>query len=154
MRSLTCRSLLAEEVVLCDLPLPFARFLPALAAWRRGSADVLRSSRGASGRFGDVEAVIVMAPFAFAKHGLWNLPDGQVREGVRVGAERLATDEQRALVADLFRNRGELLVRQVLRRDVDEVRLRRASLHPVMGFVGLIDEAHELAHGLRELRGS
>src|SRR5262249_47253718 len=102
-------------------------------------------------QIGDIETVIVVAPLALAKDGLRNLLDRQVRESIGSRAKRLATDKQGTLVTDLLRDGGELLMRQVLRRDVDEVRLRRPAVHPVTGFVRLINESHQLAHGLREL---
>lgn len=73
---------------------------------------------------GDVEAVVVFAPFALAKHNLRNFLDRKIRKGLGVGVERLAANEQRALVPHLFGNSGKLLMCQVLRRDVNEVGFR------------------------------
>ena len=115
-----------EQIILRSWRLP----LPA-------SCTGFGSSSGcgaAIGQIGDVEAVIVLAPFAFAQHGLRNLLDGEVGEGVEIGAERLAANQQACALRRLLRKLPKLLVREALRGDVDEVGLGGTAVHPVVLF--------------------
>lgn len=65
-----------------------------------------------------------MTPFALAQNGLGQLFNSEIGKSIRVRSEGLATDEQRAFVADRLGECYKLLVRQTLRGDIDKVRLR------------------------------
>src|SRR5690606_38968024 len=99
----------------------------------------------------DGERVVVAAPFAFFEDGGGDLDQGQVVEGVGVGAVGLAADEQRAVRADIV---GELLaggVSELLGSDVDEVGLSGLAVLPV--FLGVLARRVGVAHVLAQSLG-
>ena len=93
-----------------------------------------------------------MAPLALLRYRVGNFLDGQVLEGIGFGVECLTADQQSPICPYVLGNLDERLIRQVLRRDEDEVRLGGVSVVPV--FIGVltrrVGETHMLAHGLSQ----
>ena len=106
--------------------------LPILL-WLSPATHVLPSSGAAIGRVGDIQAVIVLAPFAFAEHGLRNFPHGQIRE-TRQDWRETPCSRSEACVRRRLPRKSLAIARgcQALRRDVDEVVFGGAAVHPVV----------------------
>ena len=134
----------------------------ALAALRRACFGV-EARRASAGdcfwwgcglrQVGDIEAVVVVAPFALGEHCGRNLLDREVREGIGLPAKGSTADEQAAAVANLIAQLRELFACKRLGRDVEEVTFRGAALLPVKLIARGIGEAHDLAHGFGQHRG-
>ena len=78
----------------------------------------------------DIKAVVVPAPLAAMQHSLRNLLECQVCKGIGFGPKRRAADQQGAFVADLITDELQLLLAEILSRDVDQIRLSRLAVNP------------------------
>ena len=76
---------------------------------------------GGLGQVGDLQAVIVVAPFAFIQDGAGDFLDREVSEHGGFAAEGAAANQQRAVFTHFFAQLGELFVGERLGGDVEVV---------------------------------
>ena len=81
----------------------------------------LRRGTGGLRETGDLEAVIVLAPFAAVEDGDGNFFDGEVLKHGGLAAECAAADEEAAGFADFIADPGELVVGEDLGGDVEVI---------------------------------
>ena len=95
-----------------------------------------------------------MAPFAFGQHGLGYLFNGQIRKITGFDtAKRAATDQQGPIRPDILGYFSQLLIRERLRGDKNEIIFCGVAMLPIICSAGGVDKAFQLAHGFREHGG-
>jgi hypothetical protein len=88
---------------------------------------------------------VVVSPFAAGKHVIRNLLYGEMGILVRLAPKRRTKNEQRSLGAYVFIHTVQLLGREILRRDVNEIALRRVSVLPINRVAGRVVKSFKLA---------